>query len=63
VVGIPQRGENVGSAGPHIHSNRARLTQLEVRPSEAATRRTGGVNYRDCRNEDENQKKSADAGG
>ena len=31
MVGIPQGGENVGSAWPHVYSDRGRLTQLVIR--------------------------------
>ena len=108
MVGIPQGGEDIGSAWPYVYSDRGRLTQHDVRhgrnrqnmpPSrdavvvpatldnvrnglaidlkvggkipaevrysdhnETATWLSGGVGYRDCREEDENQKKSAVAG-
>ena len=31
MVGIPDGGEDVGAAWPHVHSNRGRLTQHDVR--------------------------------
>ena len=31
MVGIPQGGKDVGSAWPHVYSNRGRLTELDIR--------------------------------
>ena len=109
MVGIPQGGEDVGSARPHVYSDRGRLTQHDVRHgrnrqnmppgrdavvvpatldnvrnglaidlqvgckvpaevrhsdhNETATWLSRGVGYGDCKEEDENQKKSADIAG
>ena len=106
MIGVPQGGKDIRSAWPHVHRNRGRVTQQDIRHrrngqkmapgldavivpatldnvrnrlaidlqinsnipaevrrsdhNEAATWLSRGVGYGDCREEDENQKKSAD---